>query len=170
MPSVSRLSTWPCCIPRKANTIRRSPNLSFDQDLGEDVHVSFGKFNALDMFYALYPQTGRGINGFMNASMVIPLGVARVVAAVVHGRRSDKISRQEGPSRHHGLRQSERLNNQRLRRHVPERREHLGLLAILHRRRWLARLSPVWRHLGHRRIRFVRSAELCNSAWRRSGL
>jgi porin len=53
-------------------------NLSFDQDLGNEIHFSFGKFNALDMFYAMYPQTGRGINGFMNASMVVPLGAARV--------------------------------------------------------------------------------------------
>jgi porin len=31
------------------------------------------------LFYSLYPETGRGINGFMNASMVIPVAVARVV-------------------------------------------------------------------------------------------
>jgi porin len=31
------------------------------------------------MFYGMYPQTGRGVTGFMNASMIIPLGVARVV-------------------------------------------------------------------------------------------
>ena len=53
--------------------------LSFAQALDEDVQATFGKFNALDLFYSLYPQTGRGINGFMNASMVIPISVARVV-------------------------------------------------------------------------------------------
>jgi Carbohydrate-selective porin, OprB family len=53
--------------------------LTFDQVLDEDVHATFGKFNALDMFYSLYPETGRGINGFMNASMVIPLACARTV-------------------------------------------------------------------------------------------
>src|SRR5882757_673724 len=47
--------------------------LTFDQVLDEDLHATYGKFNALDMFYSLYPETGRGINGFMNASMVIPL-------------------------------------------------------------------------------------------------
>lgn len=53
--------------------------LTLTQYLTEDWQVSAGKVNALDMFYALYPQTGRGVNGFMNASMVIPIGVARVV-------------------------------------------------------------------------------------------
>jgi porin len=53
--------------------------LTFSQYLSEEWQVAFGKFNALDMFYALYPQTGRGVEGFMNASMVIPLGLARVV-------------------------------------------------------------------------------------------
>ena len=53
--------------------------LSFAQAIDEEVQLTFGKFNALDLFYSLYPQTGRGVSGFMNASMVIPLSVARVV-------------------------------------------------------------------------------------------
>lgn len=52
--------------------------LQFLQALNEDVQVTFGKFNALDLFNTLYPQTGRGVNGFMNASMVIPISIARV--------------------------------------------------------------------------------------------
>jgi porin len=51
---------------------------TFAQALDENVALTFGKFNALDLFYMLYPQTGRGINTFMNASTVIPLGVARL--------------------------------------------------------------------------------------------
>jgi porin len=53
--------------------------LTFSQYVTEEWQAAFGKFNALDLFYALYPQTGRGVNGFMNASMVIPIGIARVV-------------------------------------------------------------------------------------------
>jgi porin len=53
-------------------------NLTFAQALSEDIQVTAGKFNAVDLFYSLYPQTGRGVTGFMNASMVIPLGLARV--------------------------------------------------------------------------------------------
>jgi porin len=52
--------------------------LSFAQALNDEVLVTFGKMNALDMFYMLYPETGRGVNGFMNASLVIPLALARV--------------------------------------------------------------------------------------------
>lgn len=53
-------------------------DLLFAQALSDDVQGVFGKFNALDMFYGIYPQTGRGVTGFMNASMVIPLSLARV--------------------------------------------------------------------------------------------
>jgi porin len=40
---------------------------------------NFGKYNTLDLFSMLYPQTGRGVDGFMNASMFLPLTVARTV-------------------------------------------------------------------------------------------
>src|SRR5262245_47113858 len=53
--------------------------LVFAQSVDDNVQATFGKFNALDLFYSLYPETGRGINGSMNASMVIPVAVARVV-------------------------------------------------------------------------------------------
>jgi porin len=53
--------------------------LTFAQAINDETQLTFGKFNALDLFYSLYPQTGRGVNGFMNASMVIPISVARVV-------------------------------------------------------------------------------------------
>lgn len=52
--------------------------LTFSQALSDDVQAQFGKFNGLDLIYSLYPQTGRGVNGFMNASMVVPVSVARV--------------------------------------------------------------------------------------------
>lgn len=53
--------------------------LMFSQAVGDGWQAMFGKFNALDLFSTLYPQTGRGVTGFMNASMVIPISVARVV-------------------------------------------------------------------------------------------
>ncbi len=52
--------------------------LSFAQALNDEVQLTFGKFNSLDLFYMLYPQTGRGVSSFMNGSMVIPLALARV--------------------------------------------------------------------------------------------
>ena len=40
---------------------------------------NFGKINTLDLIYALYPQTGRGVDGFMNASVFLPLTTARTL-------------------------------------------------------------------------------------------
>ncbi len=65
--------------------------LSFAQALDEEVLMTFGKFNALDLFYMLYPQTGRGVSGFMNASMVVPLSVARVVPLSFMGAGALKL-------------------------------------------------------------------------------
>jgi len=65
--------------------------LSFAQALDEEVQVTFGKFNALDLFYSLYPQTGRGVDGFMNASMVIPISVARVAPLSFMGAGALKL-------------------------------------------------------------------------------
>jgi porin len=47
------------------------------QALNEDYVVTFGKINALDLFNTLYPQTGRGVDGFMNTSTFLPLSLAR---------------------------------------------------------------------------------------------
>ncbi len=64
---------------------------TFAQALNEDVQLTFGKFNALDLFYSLYPQTGRGVNGFMNASVVIPISIARVVPLSFMGAGALKL-------------------------------------------------------------------------------
>ena len=45
----------------------------------QDWLVTFGKVNTLDLFQMMYPQTGRGVDGFMNASSFLPLTVARTV-------------------------------------------------------------------------------------------
>ncbi len=49
------------------------------QALSEKFALTAGKINALDFFNTLYPQTGRGINHFMNTSSFFPLTVARTV-------------------------------------------------------------------------------------------
>jgi porin len=64
--------------PSSGEHVTAITNLTFTQALDEEWLVSFGKFNALDMYQGLYPETGRGVTGFMNASIVIPLALARV--------------------------------------------------------------------------------------------
>ena len=51
--------------------------LIFQQALSEEWAVSVGKFNAFDLLNMLYPQTGRGIDGFMNTSLFLPMTLAR---------------------------------------------------------------------------------------------
>lgn len=53
--------------------------LLFTQMLGPEWGVTFGKFNGLDFYHALYPQTGRGIEGFMNGSLLLPMTAARTL-------------------------------------------------------------------------------------------
>jgi len=38
-----------------------------------------GKINTLDLFQQIYPQTGRGVDGFMNGSVFLPLSVVRTI-------------------------------------------------------------------------------------------
>lgn len=45
----------------------------------QDWVATAGKINTLDLFNMLYPQTGRGVDGFMNLSSFVPLNVARTV-------------------------------------------------------------------------------------------
>jgi porin len=47
------------------------------QAFSEEWSASAGKFNLLDLFAQLYPQTGRGIDGFMNLSSLFPISVGR---------------------------------------------------------------------------------------------
>jgi len=64
--------------PKQGEHATAITGLSFAQALNDEVQLTFGKFNSVDLFYMLYPQTGRGVESFMNGSMVIPLALARV--------------------------------------------------------------------------------------------
>jgi len=51
--------------------------LTISQVLNEEWLFSAGTFNQVDLFVQLYPQTGRGIDGFMNMSALAPLSLSR---------------------------------------------------------------------------------------------
>jgi porin len=53
--------------------------LQFIQAVSEEWAFTFGKINTFDLFNTLYPQTGRGVSGFMNAYSFLPLTVARTI-------------------------------------------------------------------------------------------
>jgi porin len=83
--------------PKSGEDSTAITGLTFTQALNQNLAVTFGKINALDMFYDLYPQTGRGVNGFMNASMVIPLAVARVFPLSFMGAGATVLDDQHRP-------------------------------------------------------------------------
>ncbi|MEW4529724.1 carbohydrate porin [Maioricimonas sp. JC845] len=53
--------------------------LQIMQAFSEEWAVTFGKFNAFDFLNMVYPQTGRGIDGFMNLSTFLPMTLVRTV-------------------------------------------------------------------------------------------
>lgn len=71
--------------PAPGRDVTSITGLFFMQALSEDWAVTAGKYNAVDLFSMLYPNTGRGIDGFMNASMVLPLGLLRTTNLSFNG-------------------------------------------------------------------------------------
>jgi porin len=59
--------------------------LQFMQALNEDWAITIGRINTLDLFQTLYPQTGRGVDGFMNTSTFLPLTVGTTIPLVFNG-------------------------------------------------------------------------------------
>jgi porin len=55
------------------------------QALNERWALAAGKFNAVDLWHMLYPNTGRGIDGFMNLSMVATPAFLRTTNLSING-------------------------------------------------------------------------------------
>tara|TARA_R110002095_G_scaffold76879_4_gene65808 strand:- start:3140 stop:4609 length:1470 start_codon:yes stop_codon:yes gene_type:complete len=55
------------------------------QALSEDFALTAGKFNLLDLWNMIYPNTGRGINGFMNLSLIAPIPIIRTTNLSING-------------------------------------------------------------------------------------
>ncbi|WP_417383385.1 hypothetical protein [Gimesia sp.] len=59
--------------------------LMFMQALSENFALTAGKYNLLDLWNMIYPNTGRGINGFMNLSMIAPTPIIRTTNLSING-------------------------------------------------------------------------------------
>ncbi|WP_299460943.1 carbohydrate porin [uncultured Gimesia sp.] len=59
--------------------------LMFMQALSENFALTAGKFNLLDLWNMIYPNTGRGINGFMNLSLIAPTPIIRTTNLSING-------------------------------------------------------------------------------------
>ncbi len=68
--------------------------LMFQLALTDDLSLAFGRINALDLWTMVYPQTGRGVDGFMNTSMILPLTLARTFPLVTNG--AGLLKKQDG--------------------------------------------------------------------------
>lgn len=66
--------------------------LVITQAFSEELAVSFGKFNQLDLLSQIYPQIGRGLTGFMNTSMNFPLSFARTLQLSTMGVGLTKLN------------------------------------------------------------------------------
>ena len=69
--------------------------LQFTQMLSPELGVTFGKFNGLDLFQMIYPQTGRGIEGFMNGSLILPMAAVRTLPPTFLGAGVMKMCGQQ---------------------------------------------------------------------------
>ncbi|MAX39052.1 MAG: hypothetical protein CME33_21120 [Gimesia sp.] len=59
--------------------------LMFMQALSENFALTAGKYNLLDLWNMIYPNTGRGINGFMNLSLIAPTPIIRTTNLSING-------------------------------------------------------------------------------------
>jgi porin len=65
------------------------------QTLSEQWALTAGKYNSLDLFSMLYPTSGRGIDGFMNTSLLLPLGLLRTTNLSFNGGGVLKVDGQQ---------------------------------------------------------------------------
>jgi carbohydrate-selective porin OprB len=61
---------------------------------GDQAMLTAGKFNGLDLFDMVF-HSGRGIDKFMNSSMVLPLGVAKILPLAFMGAGAIKLKGKE---------------------------------------------------------------------------
>ncbi len=59
--------------------------LLFMQALNERFALAAGKFNLLDLWHMIYPHSGRGIEGFMNTSLLAPIPIIRTTNLSING-------------------------------------------------------------------------------------
>ncbi len=68
-----------------ADNVTAITGLQIMQGLSEEWAVTFGRINTLDLIQTIYPQTGRGVDGFMNTSTFLPLTLGVTIPLVFNG-------------------------------------------------------------------------------------
>lgn len=71
--------------PKSGENVTAITGLMLMQSLSENFALTAGKFNLLDLWNMIYPNTGRGIDGFMNLSMIAPIPIVRTTNLSING-------------------------------------------------------------------------------------
>lgn len=71
--------------PASGKHVTAITGLMLMQALSEEIALTAGKFNLLDLWNMIYPNTGRGINGFMNLSLIAPVPIVRTTNLSING-------------------------------------------------------------------------------------
>lgn len=71
--------------PAPGEHVTAITGLIFMQALSENFVLTAGKFNLLDLWNMIYPNSGRGINGFMNLSLIAATPIVRTTNLSING-------------------------------------------------------------------------------------
>ncbi|MDF1742495.1 MAG: carbohydrate porin [Gimesia sp.] len=71
--------------PASDDHVTAITGLIFMQALSENFALTAGKFNLLDLWNMIYPNTGRGIDGFMNLSLLAATPIVRTTNLSING-------------------------------------------------------------------------------------
>ncbi len=72
-------------LPKVGEPTYAMTSLQYTQALGGGYLMTAGRFNMLDMWTTFYPEYGKGLDGFMNLSMMMPMSVIPSVPLVTNG-------------------------------------------------------------------------------------
>ena len=72
-------------LPGPNEHVTAITNFQFEQQLGGGYAATFGRINTLDLWGALYPKYGKGLDGFMNSALLLPLNAVPSLPLVFNG-------------------------------------------------------------------------------------
>ncbi|MEW4564020.1 carbohydrate porin [Bremerella sp. JC770] len=72
-------------LPKVGDPTYAMTSLQYTQALGGGFLVTGGRINMLDLWATFYPEYGKGLDGFMNTSMMLPLNVIPSLPLVTNG-------------------------------------------------------------------------------------
>lgn len=72
-------------LPKIGDPTYAMTSLQYTQAIGGGFLLTGGRINMLDLWQTFYPEYGRGVDGFMNMSMMLPMNVVPSLPLVTNG-------------------------------------------------------------------------------------